>query len=240
MKKESKNLNISENIIFFGMQENTKPFYKLADVLLICSFSEGLTITTYEAMSMKTPVVSANVGGQKELVSSECGVIVDNMQSSKKDFYNRDYSDEEIKRYADAIVKIIDNPDYNKIREICRQKILNGFSIKNMIDKMDNEFTTLVANGTNINKEILKNKELFRQYLVMYNQADGRVYNSPVGGVGVDELNNSIDTQRLKARLWKNPLWRFMVKFLKKTGIMKFIKKKRIDRKVKDIVKKLA
>ncbi len=240
MKKESNRLNISENIIFFGMQEDTKPFYKLADVLLICSFSEGLTITTYEAMSMKTPVVSANVGGQKELVSNECGVIVNNIQDSKKDFYNRDYSEEEIKRYAEGILKIIDNPDYNKIREICREKILNGFSIKNMIDKMDNEFTTLVANGTSINKEILKNKELFKQYLVMYNQADGRVYNSPEGGVGIDELNSSIDTQMLKARLWKNPLWRFMIKFLKKTGIMSFIKKRRIDRKVKDIVRKFA
>ena len=62
---------IIENIIFFGMQSNTKPFYKAADVSVICSLVEGLTLTTYEALAMGTPVVTADVGGQKELVDNK-------------------------------------------------------------------------------------------------------------------------------------------------------------------------
>ena len=37
MKDTAKKEGIYENIIFFGMQDNVKPFYKVADVSVICS-----------------------------------------------------------------------------------------------------------------------------------------------------------------------------------------------------------
>ena len=72
MKYTAKKEGIYKNIIFFGMQNNVKPFYKVADVSVICSLVEGLTITTYESLAMGTPVVTADVGGQKELVDESC------------------------------------------------------------------------------------------------------------------------------------------------------------------------
>ena len=99
MKEIAQKDKISENIIFFGMQNNVKPFYKVADVSIICSLVEGLTITTYESLALGTPVVTADVGGQKELVDNTCGRVVENIQTAENGYFNRDYSKEEIQRY---------------------------------------------------------------------------------------------------------------------------------------------
>ena len=43
--------------------------YEDADVLLVSSVNEGITLTTIEAISDGVPVLSANVGSQETLVS---------------------------------------------------------------------------------------------------------------------------------------------------------------------------
>ena len=111
----------------------------------------------------------------------------------------------------------------------CRQKVINGFSIKDMVKTMDNEITTLIEAGTSINPEIVaQNKEIYAQLLVIFNQLDKRTY-------GVDAGNAKF--QHLKDKLWTNPLWRAFIKFLQKTGLMRIAKKKGIDRKIKNKIK---
>jgi len=229
MKKLVNKMNLEDNVVFFGMQKDSKPFYKLADLHLIVSLTEGLTLTTYESLAMKTPVVTADVGGQKELVDSSCGRVVENIQNAKDDFYNHAYTLEEINRYVTAIEEVIDNPKYNEMCENGRKKIEEQFSIKNMIDTFNEEIFRLIENGTKVNKDmVVQNKELYKQYLVIFNQLDKRSY-------GVDSTNAKF--QYLKDRLWTNPLWRGFIGFLQKTGIMKLAKKKGIDKKIKQKIK---
>lgn len=229
MKKRAEKLGVSDNIIFFGMKKDSKPFYKLADVQVIASLTEGLTLTTYESLSMCTPVVTADVGGQKELVDNTCGRVVKNIQTAKDNFYDRNYTEEEINRYATALLEIIENPNYEEMAKVCRQKVINGFSIKDMVRIMDKEITTLIENGTSVKKElVIENKELYAQFLVIFNQVDKRTY-------GVDATNAKF--QHLKDKLWTNPMWRAFIGFLQKSGLMKFAKKKGIDRKIKEKIK---
>lgn len=241
MKRVAKEFKLEEHVIFFGMQNDTKPFYKVADAHIICSLTEGLTITTYESLAMGTPVITADVGGQKELVDDSCGAVVQNIQNAKDDFYNREYTKEEIERYVTAIERVIDNPKYEQIKENCRKKILNGFNIENMVRVMDQEFTTFAKEGSKVNKAwIENNKEIYRQYLVLFNQIDQRVYNPEEGGFGERVEAYSSDMSMLKSKLWKNPIWRGFVKFLQKTGLMKLIKKSKMDRALKNAVKKMV
>ena len=237
MQKLASKLELDENIVFFGSKNNVKPFYKACNVELICSLSEGLTLTTYEAMSMKKPVVSANVGGQKELIDETCGRIVNNLQS-QKDLFIEDYQEEEIENYANALLEILNAKDYEKIKERCREKILNGFTIKNMIKTMNKEIDYFVKNGSKVAQDADKYRELYSQYLVLYNQIDQRSYFSEKGGIGVEDGFYEEKTQRLKDELWQNPLWRGFIRFLQKTGIMKKIKEAGMDRKVKEAVVK--
>lgn len=235
MKKMAEKLGLNENVVFFGSKNNVKPFYKACNVELICSLSEGLTLTTYEAMSMKRPVVSANVGGQKELIDSSCGVIVDNVQS-QKDLFIEEYSEEEIDRYAKAILKVLNSKNYDQMEENCREKILNGFTINNMIKTMTSEIENFCKNGSNVGKDCEKYRELYSQYLVLYNQIDQRNYFSDKGGIGVEGEFYEEKEQRIKDELWQKPLWRGFIRFLQKTGIMKIAKKSGMDRKLKDAV----
>ena len=156
-KKEVAKLGLENYVEFFGSKSNVKPFYKACDVELICSLSEGLTLTTYEAMAMKTPVVSANIGGQKELIDSDCGRLVKNIQS-QKDVFSEECFEEEIERYANALIDVLENKEYKKMCENCRNKVLNGFTINNMIDTLNKEFENLIENGSKVNLEAEKSR----------------------------------------------------------------------------------
>ena len=223
MKESAKKDGLEENIIFFGMQSNVKPFYKVADVSVICSLVEGLTITTYESLAMGTPVVTADVGGQKELVDATCGRVVQNIQTADTGCFDRNYKDEEINRYVIAIEEVLSD---NNLKNNCRNKILNGYTVNNMVKIFEDDFENFAKKGSKINPQSVVNKDLYKQYIVMYNQLDIRNYFPQSGGMDSEniELHNYKMT-KLKEKLWKNPLWRGMIKFLQITGIMKVIKK---------------
>ncbi len=233
MKLKAKELNIKDNTIFTGMQSNVKPFYKVAAVTVICSLTEGLAVTSYESLAMSTPVVTSDVGGQSELVDDTCGKVIPLMQSVEKDLFNRKYKQEEIESYVNAILEIINSKDYEKIKENCRKKIEDKFSTEIMVRRLDNSFTKLIEKGTQIDRNILKNQELFEQYLVLYNEIDKRNYNPEEGGV--TDRNTNYRTANLKSRLWSNPLYRITVKGLKKAGIWERLKEKYKSRREKDV-----
>ena len=66
------------------------------------------------------------------------------------------------------------------------------------------------------------------------------MYNPEEGGFGERVEAYSPDMSMLKSKLWKNPIWRGFVKFLQKTGLMKLIKKSKMDRALKNAVKKMV
>ncbi len=229
MKKLARKMGIEKNIIFWGMQKDSKPFYKLANIHLIVSLTEGLTLTTYESLAMETPVVTADVGGQKELVDLDCGRVVQNIQNARDDFYNHNYVKEEIQRYIKAIEDVLDSKNYEKMCKHGRKKVENEFSITNMVQTFNAEIEKLINNGTKVDKEVVvQNKELYKQYLVIFNQVDKRSY-------GIDSTNARF--QYLKDRLWTNPLWRTFISFLQKSGIMKIVKRNGIDKMIKQKIK---
>lgn len=233
MKKETMRLGLDDYVEFFGAKNNVKPFYKACDLGLICSLSEGLTLTTYEAMSMKTPVVSADVGGQKELIDDTCGKLVKNIQK-QNDVFSTECYKEEVERYSKAIIDTLENKEYKIMCENCRKKVLKGFSISNMINKIESEFNRLIESGSKVDIKAEMSRELYAQYLVLYNQLDQRCYFSDKGGIGIDENFYEEKNQRMKDELWQNPIWRASIIFMKKTGIMKLVRKIGIDKKIKN------
>lgn len=157
----------------FGMQKDVRPFYKVANATIVCSLREGLTLTTYESLSMGVPVVSANIGGQGELIGKECGTLIDPYQTPNEQF-NFNYSDEEIQKYADALLEIVDKEDNTNIKEVCREKILKKFSITKMVETLDREFTKHIETGSRVNKEVLKNVELAERYLMVHSVLESK------------------------------------------------------------------
>ena len=222
----SKN-GLNDYFKFIGNIQETQKFYKVCDLTLNCSIKEGLALTSYESLSMGVPVISSDVGGQKELINSETGIIVPLLQD-EEDIYEEEYSDEEINLYVDGINKIINN--LSKYKSKCRERILNGFTISHMQNEMKEIINNVIEkpnkekilNGQaltrniNVCKELIvqkfaQNKEKYRWQCEQYNNYYG--FN-----------NNNYKWQLFKEKMWRHRWYRIMIKILKKMGINKIIK----------------
>lgn len=157
----------------YGYQKDVRPFYKIAAATIICSLQEGLSLVAYESMSMGVPVVSADIGGQRELVDNECGALIPVYQKLEEQL-NFNYSEEEIQKYVNSLMEILDKLENTDIKEKCRQKVVKDFSITKMINTLDKEFTRLIKTGSKVNRNLLKNVELAERYLLVHSVLESK------------------------------------------------------------------
>lgn len=224
MKEKAKKMNLLEDIIFWGEIKNTGEIYKISNVTVNCSLKEGLALTSYESLSMNVPIVSSDVGGQKELISKDVGEIVKLMQN-EEDVYLEKYSPEEINSYVKAINKVLDNLETYKSN--CRKRICENFTISKMIEKMDSIFEEThknpskkkiengygLSNNRDITKELItanfKSDEL--EYKWECSEYERKVYGKNYSAFGLNSRK-----ELLKEKLWQIPAWRFMIKIYHK------------------------
>ena len=212
MRKKAKKMGLLDTLIFLGNVNDTKLVYTLCDLTINCSIKEGLALTSYESLLMGKPVISSDVGGQAELIDNSVGIVVKCMQK-EYEVRNYNYSNEEIDLYVNALNEVMNNLD--KYSKKCRNKILNGFTINNMIEKMESIFTSMSGtNEVNINsKHIDITKELITKYFISTKDE----YNYLVGEY---VRNNYIEVDR--PLIWK--IKRPFYLILNKIGIYDKIK----------------
>ena len=130
---------------------------------------------------MGVPVISADVGGQRELVGDDVGKLVPSYQN-EKEIYKFNYTDKEINNYVEAIDDVISRLD--KVKLNCRKKILNRFTLEQMAQNMDKQFDYIYNNpnkdkikmGLALNKSIGITKELI--IASMFEDKDKTIYQS--------------------------------------------------------------
>ena len=143
VKKMVKRYELQDYIIFLGNVKETEKVYTISDMTINCSIKEGLALTAYESLSMGVPVVTADVGGQAELVNEDVGKVVPCLQQ-EKEIRNFDYKEEEINPYVEAISEVLDNLERYKAN--CRKRILDGFTINHMVENMEKQFENVLQN----------------------------------------------------------------------------------------------
>ena len=224
MKEEAKKINIYDDIIFTGNLQNTAEIYSISDLTVNCSIKEGLALTSYESLSMGVPIVSSDVGGQKELITSDVGKIIP-LKQKEEDFGIEQYSDKEIKAYVDAINDVLNNlEDYKKN---CRKKILSGFTIDKMIENMTNilQETYEKNNEKKIrnSQELKDNINICKELITTNLKNDEAEYKWECSKYEEKTYGQAYSTQMmnykkelLKEKLWKIPLWRAFIKLIHK------------------------
>ena len=70
-------LNLQQRVFFLGHVNDMTTFYPLLDVFCLSSNNEGLPLSPLEAQACGVPAVLTDVGGCKEAVCSETGIIVE-------------------------------------------------------------------------------------------------------------------------------------------------------------------
>ena len=77
LKVQAKKLGIADRVIFTGFLEDTGAILSLLDVVLLAStIPEACPRTIIEAMAAGVPVIATPLGGSKELVTPETGILV--------------------------------------------------------------------------------------------------------------------------------------------------------------------
>ena len=223
IKKNSKSKKLEKYIKFIGKSSCPEEIYAISDVTLNCSIKEGLALTSYESLSMGVPVVSSDVGGQRELITNDVGKIVPCLQE-ETDIHNYNYSREEIDNYVEAIIDIYNNID--KYRQNCRKHILEGFTIDQMVKNMETEISNVLNNKSKkmISEDIQTLLELQEQY---FNESNDVYqwcvdeYNRKMFGLNSDgklgfktKLNET--KYNIRETLWRIPAWKKTIMFIKR------------------------
>ena len=77
LKLQAKKLGVADRVIFTGFLEDTGTILSLLDIVLLAStIPEACPRTIIEAMAAGVPVIATPLGGSKELVTPETGILV--------------------------------------------------------------------------------------------------------------------------------------------------------------------
>ncbi len=176
LKRQAEKLGLQETVIFTGRVEDTKPFYKMSDLFLLCSLKEGLSVTTFESLIMGLPVIGADVGSQYELVDDQTGSLITCRADEQKDFYSRESDPKEVQEYADAVCGWVEKLRRNEqqVRQECRNKIKRGFTLKDLIHTLDREFMELISDEAVLQrviaaKELILHRAVFEELMMLCN-----------------------------------------------------------------------
>lgn len=73
----AKELGIAHRVVFEGWRKDVVTVLEETDVFILISLYEGLPLSILEAMRAGLPIIAADVGGVKEAVKAENGVLVE-------------------------------------------------------------------------------------------------------------------------------------------------------------------
>lgn len=191
LERAVRKYRLEQHVICTGPSAHMEECYRDAAVTLICSIKEGLSLTAYESCAMGTPVVSSDVGGQKDLIDSSVGMLVPVRQAEDADFDRKQYEKEEVLGFARAILRLLKDPKlYDTCSANCRNKIRQGFTTADMLKKMEQELESLATEnkkpqslGKEENKELDSSENGENVELV----SPGKEENRELAGLGKEE-----------------------------------------------------
>ncbi len=119
---------LSQHVRLRGEQsiEEMRNLILASDIFFLPSEWEGIALSIYEAMAAGLAVVGADVGGQRELVTPECGVLVP-----------RTDVETETGAYVVALEQFLSDEVFRRrAGENARLRIIDHFALKRMGDRM--------------------------------------------------------------------------------------------------------
>lgn len=98
--------------------------HNAADIFLLPSKIEGISLALFEAMALESVPVVADVGGQRELVTPDCGYLIP-----------FDKSKEELASYVRALKQLLEDPQLRRRKGFaCRERIRKHFRLDQMTE----------------------------------------------------------------------------------------------------------
>ncbi len=120
LESQSKVLGLESNVRFLGARQDVPDLLHLLDLFVLCSHSEGLSLTLIEACAAAKPIIATDVGGNSEVVEHGVnGLIVPSDQPEA---------------LAKAMMDLLDDPDEARcMGKLGRQKFEQEFTVDGMV-----------------------------------------------------------------------------------------------------------
>ena len=120
---------LGRHVRFLGARPNSfvRELIAASDVLFLPSEHEGISLSMYEAMAAGVPVVGADVGGQSELVTPDCGVLI-----------RRADEETEVAEYCEVLARLlVDHGRREAMGKAARARVEAHFTLDEMGDRME-------------------------------------------------------------------------------------------------------
>lgn len=105
--------------------EQVRELLAISSILFLPSENEGISLAIYEAMAMGVVPLSADVGGQRELVTPECGLLVQR-------------GPHEESAYREALIALLSDPQrLAAMGAAARQRVSTHFSLATMGERIN-------------------------------------------------------------------------------------------------------
>ncbi len=102
--------------------ERVARLHNAADIFLLPSFIEGIALALFEAMALESVPVVADVGGQRELLTSDCGYLIP-----------LGAAEEELKNYITVLKHLLEDPNLrHRMAAASRLRVQTHFRLSQM------------------------------------------------------------------------------------------------------------
>jgi glycosyltransferase involved in cell wall biosynthesis len=133
---------LEQKIVLLGAlePEKVREWLNVGDIIFLPSVQEGIPLVFYEGMAMGLVPVGANVGGTAELVTPDCGILIERSNFTTKEG--------EIEAYVQVISSISKDRDRLGIMKLSsRRQIENYFDIEHMRGAVIQIFEDIMRNA---------------------------------------------------------------------------------------------
>ena len=131
----TKKLKISNKVLFLGFISHDKlnSLYNIADVYVLTSEQEGLSLSLLEALATTVPVISTNIVGNPEvIIHKETGLL---------------FEPGNVDQLVNNLKYVLDNPDKAEIiGNNARKYIISNYSTNKIMKKLRNHFSYILKN----------------------------------------------------------------------------------------------
>jgi len=132
LRRLAERLELAQRTVFAGFQRDVLPSLQAAEVFVLPSVQEGLSLSALEAMALGKPVVACRVGGTPEVVvDGETGILVAPGQPAE---------------LARALDQLLSNPDQARAMGAAGQRrVQEAFDLEKMVTRIEGVYQRLVA-----------------------------------------------------------------------------------------------
>ncbi len=131
LEGQAAELGIAADVFFLGYRRELRPVFAAADVAVLSSDNEGTPVSLIEAAAAGLPAVATDVGGVREVVSEETGILVPR---------------DDVAALASAMVELAaDAPRRERCGRAARDRALGRYGAERLLGDIDALYGELVG-----------------------------------------------------------------------------------------------